>query len=397
MGEMQSAQAERYAPLDAVRGFTVASMLIVNATLDPRYCWEPFSHAPWNGYNFADLGLPAFIFFMGAALAFSVARDRANGRGDGAILLKNARRGLYIILAGWVLSAFPFGLETFWSGAPGAAFWPAFSERIIQLKITGILPHLGFVYIISGALFCYLKSAGRLAAAIILIAGAHAALLAALSPHPMTTNNNWAFTLDQAILGAHGMPVEETDPDGLAAMIASIATALAGAVAGLHLHSGAAKPGIFFMIGALLVAVAHVFQTILPINKTLWSLTFNIVSAGWTCVAMSIAILLMEWRLIRTLANPIVILGRRSLAAFVVVELLTILFVYIRIPSGPDASVALVTYLFEQKLDWIHNPLIRSHAGGTFLGIVIATLILLYDHFAGRRTSSRHAAEVPTR
>lgn len=383
----------RILSLDAIRGYTVVAMLFVNGTLDPRYCWEPLTHSQWNGYTNADLGVPAFIFFMGAALVFSLERDRGRDLTNREIITKLARRSILLILIGWLMSGFPFGFEVFWTPArPGQpqTWRDAFGARLATLKLTGILPHFGFVYFTGGALYLYLRKPARLAAVTTLLFVIHGSLLSIFSPKPFVTENNLQFNIDRALLRSHGMPVDETDPDGLWAMFGSVSTVLVGMLAGMFLKtnfSSSIKSLRLLLFGAAAVAAAYMLDVAFPINKTLWTPTFNIVAVGWTCIALSIAIFIIDVRGVTAVAAPFVSLGRRSLEAFILIELIVLLFVYIRVPVADGVTISLSTYLFENTLTFISNPYVRSHAGGAVLAVTVGAALLLYDRV--RRPESK--------
>ena len=61
----------RYGALDAMRGLTLALMIIVNTPGSWSHVYPPLLHAQWHGWTFTDLVFPFFLFIVGAALFFS--------------------------------------------------------------------------------------------------------------------------------------------------------------------------------------------------------------------------------------------------------------------------------------------------------------------------------------
>ena len=51
----------RYASVDALRGLTVAAMLLVNDPGDWSQIYAPLEHAAWNGCTPTDLIFPLFL------------------------------------------------------------------------------------------------------------------------------------------------------------------------------------------------------------------------------------------------------------------------------------------------------------------------------------------------
>ena len=94
---------ERLVSVDAFRGATVASMILVNNPGDWGNIYWPLEHAPWNGWTPTDLIFPFFLFLVGLSLAFS-SRDTT---GEAAI------RALKIFGLGFFMAFYPrFNLET---------------------------------------------------------------------------------------------------------------------------------------------------------------------------------------------------------------------------------------------------------------------------------------------
>ena len=65
---------KRFATLDVMRGLTVAFMCIVNNPGNWGKLYPPLAHAHWDGCTPTDLVFPFFVFCMGCAMAFSLAR-----------------------------------------------------------------------------------------------------------------------------------------------------------------------------------------------------------------------------------------------------------------------------------------------------------------------------------
>jgi predicted acyltransferase len=77
---------ERLVSLDAMRGFAVIGMIVVNAlaTSKDAYGFQPdysfLSHSPWVRFTFADFVFPAFIFMAGFSVAVSLRRVHLDWR-----------------------------------------------------------------------------------------------------------------------------------------------------------------------------------------------------------------------------------------------------------------------------------------------------------------------------
>ena len=62
---------DRLISLDALRGFTIALMIIVNDPGSWDNTFGPLLHAKWNGITLTDVVFPFFIFIVGVSIVLS--------------------------------------------------------------------------------------------------------------------------------------------------------------------------------------------------------------------------------------------------------------------------------------------------------------------------------------
>jgi len=116
---------ERFLSLDFFRGLTMF-LLIGESTLlyehlrDPQlagtvlgFIGTQLDHHPWAGLRFWDLVQPFFMFIVGAALAFSVAKREERGESRAAITKHVIVRSLTLLVLGWALYCIGPGRITF--------------------------------------------------------------------------------------------------------------------------------------------------------------------------------------------------------------------------------------------------------------------------------------------
>lgn len=91
-----------------MRGFVIASMLLVNMTWNRDALPGWLFHVPWNdpaqGATFADLVFPWFVFIAGAAAPLSLRSGRGRGKTPGQVLASTARRAALLYLLGVLLT-----------------------------------------------------------------------------------------------------------------------------------------------------------------------------------------------------------------------------------------------------------------------------------------------------
>jgi predicted acyltransferase len=90
----------RLISLDAFRGFTIASMVLVNNPGDWAHIYSQLGHAKWNGWTFTDWVFPFFLFICGVSMAFSLGRRADAGDEKTALLWQLAKRAAIIFCIG---------------------------------------------------------------------------------------------------------------------------------------------------------------------------------------------------------------------------------------------------------------------------------------------------------
>ncbi len=80
----------RITSVDALRGLTIAFMILVNDPGDWTHVYCPLDHAEWNGFTPTDLVFPTFLFLVGCSIVFSVPSRLARGVSRRTIALQIA-------------------------------------------------------------------------------------------------------------------------------------------------------------------------------------------------------------------------------------------------------------------------------------------------------------------
>jgi predicted acyltransferase len=77
----------RLISLDVFRGIAIAGMILVNMAGVADQVYPPLLHADWNGCTPTDLVFPFFLFIVGVAMAFSLAKYTDENKPTSAGLL----------------------------------------------------------------------------------------------------------------------------------------------------------------------------------------------------------------------------------------------------------------------------------------------------------------------
>jgi predicted acyltransferase len=128
-------KAARLFSLDIFRGITLAAMLLVNNP-GPGGSYWPLEHAEWNGWTPTDMVFPFFVFIMGVAIPFSMAKRRVT-ESRRTLFLHVLARGISLFLLGEFCYSMP--------GMPRAAPVPILSlVRVSACVLLGI----GFILLL---------------------------------------------------------------------------------------------------------------------------------------------------------------------------------------------------------------------------------------------------------
>jgi len=311
---MSGVRRERLAALDVFRGMTVAGMLLVNNPGTWSAIYPPLEHAEWNGWTPTDLIFPFFLFIAGVTTHLSLSSRRAAGATDGDIQRQILRRGALIVLFGLLLSVFPFYQI----------------DRWVHIRIPGVLQRIGVAYALSAlitmrgtlkqqvvVLFALLYGYW-FAMTLLPVPGAGGGIGANLLDAPSRTLAAW---LDRTLLDGHLWVSSKTwDPEGPLSTIPAIGTAMLGVFAGRWI--GSDRPleerlNGLFAAGALGMMTGLMWHWSFPINKSLWTSSYVVFTAGMACVAIATISWIIDIRRVTWWTRPFVIYGVNPIIAFV--------------------------------------------------------------------------------
>jgi len=372
---------ERLTALDVFRGITIASMLLVNDPGSWSAIYPPLEHAPWHGWTPTDLIFPFFLFIVGITTHLSLSkRDPESVRG------KIIRRGLFIVLVGLLLNAFPF----FWwgkiAGNPDPAFWQRVVYRAQHLRFLGVLQRIGIAYIAAALLTLRTTLRQQIAIIVAILIGYWLALT--LIPVP-GTGKIGAFLLDQPsqtlaawtdrmILGTnHIWASSKTwDPEGPLSTIPAIATAMLGVLAGRWI-TRRERPLIeriagLYGAGCLGMLAGLFWSWVFPINKNLWTSSYVVFTAGFACVVLATCLWIIDVYQVRGWTKPFVIYGVNPLVAFAGSGLMArTIDSLIKVENG-DGKVSLHQFSYE----WIFEPYFPEKFASLLWGLCFVALWL---------------------
>lgn len=267
---LQSTAPKRYASVDALRGLTVAAMLLVNDPGDWGHVYAPLLHSEWNGYTPTDQVFPMFLFIVGVSIALALMPRRESGVAAASLLRPALWRGLRILGLGLLLHLI--------------AMWVIDRE---YLRLPGVLQRIGLCFAAAALMALYLSARAQWIAFVALLLG-YAALLA--SGGSYAPFENIASRFDSALFGVHVYQIDASgrghDPEGLVSTLGALATTLLGLRAGDWLRRGQVR--VLLIAGALCALAGVLLAYAQPINKNLWTPAYVLWSGGVSCWVLAL-------------------------------------------------------------------------------------------------------------
>jgi predicted acyltransferase len=310
--------AKRLVSLDALRGFTIAAMVIVNDPGSWSYVYPPLEHAAWNGCTLTDLIFPFFLFMVGISITLAYTKRLDARVPRGKIYRKIISRTVSIYLLGLFL----------W-------LWPQFDFGAIRW--TGVLQRIAVVFFACALIFLNTnwKQQIRIGAAILIlywIVVAYVPVPGIGRPDLSVPEKNWANYLDTLLLP--GVMWQKTwDPEGILSTFPAIVTGLIGMLIGklyLTIREENKRLVWLFFIGFSLFLAGGIWNWFFPINKNLWTSSYVLYTAGLGTMGLASCILIVDiWGYTRwTFLGRVY--GANAITSYVLAGMLTVIFYGIR-------------------------------------------------------------------
>jgi predicted acyltransferase len=327
---------ERLVSLDVFRGLTIAGMLLVNDPGTWSAIYPPLAHAAWHGWTPTDLIFPFFLFIVGITTHMSMESRRARGATESEITRSIIRRGAIIFLLGFLMAGFPFFTWTAIPGNPDPSFLDRVVDRLHHWRIMGVLQRIGVCYIAAALIAQRTTFRQQVLTVVGLLFGYWFIMTALPVPgsgvlgqlalaKPDATLAAWfdRLLLDWTRfgLGNHNWASSRTwDPEGILSTIPAIGTALLGVLTGRWLSQP--KPiderlTAMFSIGGIGMMVGLMWGWAFPINKSLWTSSYVVFTAGMAAVSLAAIIWLVDLKKFDWWTKPFVHFGVNPILAFV--------------------------------------------------------------------------------
>lgn len=274
---IQASPPVRFASVDALRGITVAAMLLVNNPGDWGHVYAPLLHAAWHGATPTDLIFPFFLFIVGVSIALGIVPRVEAGSDRAAIRRAIWLRAAKIIGLGLLLHLL--------------AYWMLGKE---WFRPWGVLQRIGLCFGAAGLAALYLRPRAQWICIVVLLLG-YWALLAWNGGYAPW--ENLASRIDTVLLGPMAYQFDPAtgrghEPEGLLSTLPAIATALLGLRAGQWLRRGQWRP--LLIAGMALLVAGPLWAPVFPFNKNLWTSSYVLFAGGCAMLALLLCHVLVD-------------------------------------------------------------------------------------------------------
>jgi predicted acyltransferase len=334
-----SSPNQRFLALDVFRGMTICFMIIVNTPGGP-VSFAPLEHAKWFGFTPTDLVFPSFLFAVGNAMSFVMAKW--TDLPQSVVLGKIFKRTIIIFLIGYLMYWFPF-VEQDQQGHFMLA-------PISHTRIFGVLQRIALCYCAASLLVYYFKPKNALMVAVgILLLYWPIMMWFGDKANPLGMTSNFGYKLDMLLIGENHMYHGEGvafEPEGIFSTLPAIANVIGGFMVGRFLqqkgktYEALAK---LLLTGFGLLTIAYFWDLAFPISKKLWTSSFTLYTVGLDCIIIASIIYTIDFLKKTSWTGFFTILGKNPLFIYLVSELAIIILYVIRV----EPHVSLHHWLYQ--------------------------------------------------
>lgn len=309
----QTGSMKRLLSLDAMRGFTIAAMIMVNFPGSDEHVFPTLRHSQWNGLTFTDLIAPVFLFIVGVSIAIAYSKRLVNGDDKGPLYRKIFFRSLKIFAVGMFLNMLPH-------------------FDFANLRYTGTLQRIAIVFLFCAILFLNTnwKQQAWISITILVLYW----LAMTLIPTPgmgkvmLERGNNLAAWVDEHYLPGK-MWRGNWDPEGILSTFPSLVTGITGMLAGRLMLSNITpneKTNYLMVTGLFVCAAGYFWNLTFPTNENIWSSSFVLVTSGFAAMLLGALYFLIDILGKTKGTAPGIIFGANAITIFVMVDIFALFF-----------------------------------------------------------------------
>jgi predicted acyltransferase len=294
---------------------------------------------------------------------------------------------LFLLLRNFKIAGILLGLSLIGILGMYLAGYSVVAYNFATMRIPGVLQRIAVCYMVVSLLFLHTNWKQQLGIAAALLVGYWILMTAVPVPGCEIASIddkacNLAAWLDRSILTESHMwrSSKVFDPEGILSTLPAIATTIAGVLTGTWLTKGRGKSenaqessaeqpsfdeslarvSAMFFFGVALLAVGYVWNSYFPMNKSLWTSSYVLVTAGLALLTLAACYWLIDIKGHKAWTKPFVIFGVNALPLFVFSGIMARMMGAFRVSGAEGKPVSLQQWIFENIYLSIAQPIDAS-------------------------------------
>lgn len=358
---------QRDLSVDALRGFAVAGMILVNHGPPESEIYGFLVHSRWIGWTVADTIFPLFLFLVGFSISYSGSSRLRES--SGVPYARLFRRTLLLILVNIVLVNFPY-------------------YEIETLVLTGTLSRIAYCYLAASLIsyHCGWKTQMGVVVGILLAQWWFLTQfdVPGFGPGVITIQGNASTFIDNLIFGSftHHLTLNGPIVQGFLPSASAVASTLTGVLVGRWINPAGNRRRDdmqIFAIGLFLFGAGSLWGHFYPVSKYLWTGSYVVLMTGLSMLLLAFFNWLTNARGLRIGAIPLQIAGTNALFFYVFAQALQRVLVYGRIEQEDGTSTRLRYIIYNNWLEpWADGKGGALLYALVFLAICYVVVLILY-------------------
>lgn len=312
---------KRLLSVDALRGFDMfwilggekffAALFIITGWSFFHIASLQMVHSTWHGFTAYDLIFPLFIFLSGVSLGIT-GKPLSHYPPEKAksIVLHGVKRLVILMLLGVIYN------HGWGKGIPA---------DIESIRVASVLGRIGISWFVAALLVWFFSERIQWIFVLVVLLGYWLLLssvsIAGLGDGDYSADGAINVWFDQHFLPGAILRNKAFDPEGVLSNLPSIINALFGVFTGRFIIKYSANTlkltSFLILAGISMVILGYVWGIFFPINKTLWTSSFVLVTSGFSILLLTLFYVLIDVVKIRAWATFFAVIGTNSIVVYV--------------------------------------------------------------------------------
>jgi len=311
---------KRLLSIDALRGFDMfwilgaeslfAALFIVTGWPILAVFAEQMKHTVWHGFHAYDLIFPLFIFLSGVSLGIAAKPLSSYSPAKAKSILHHGIKRLVLLISFGILYNHGWG-----AGIPAS---------FDGIRYVSVLGRIGIAWFVAAMLVWYVSEKTQWLVAGGILIGYWLLLsfvsLGGYGAGDFTADGALNVWFDKNLLPGITYRNLAIDPEGVLSNITSIVNALAGVFIGRYMMKNITAPKKLItgltLIGLSVLALGYIWGMIFPINKTLWTSSFALVTIGYSTLLLTLFYWLIDVLDFTKWAKFFAVIGTNSIIVY---------------------------------------------------------------------------------